>query len=109
MFGVNEFRTTMCCCACGKVTRPPEVDYKARDGTRQRKASGRLRGCTNCVETPVKLRDRDVQAARNMVWLAYGMYTGKERLGYMRRGGPSVEEDAATIANAASSRATRSI
>ena len=109
VFGVNEFRTTMCCCACGKVTRPPEVDYKARDGTRQRKASGRLRGCTDCVETPVKLRDRDVQAARNMVWLAYGMYTGQERLGYMRRGGPSVEEDAATIANAASSRATRSI
>jgi hypothetical protein len=34
-----------------------------------------------------------------MVWLAYGMYTGQERLGYMRRGGPSVEEDAATIAN----------
>ena len=92
VFSINEFRTTMCCCACGSVTSRPQVDYRAKDLTRQRRASHRLRACTEC-ETTVKLRDRDVQAARrrrlwrNIAWLAYNMYYGLERPGYLRRGG----------------------
>ena len=86
VFSINEFRTTMCCCACGSVTHRPQVDYQAKDLTRQRRASHRLRACTMC-ETTGKLRDRDVQAARNIAWLAYNMYYGLERPGYLRRGG----------------------
>ncbi len=81
---INEFRTTMCCCACGCVTSRPQVEYRDKEGARQRKASHRLRACTTC-ETTGKLRDRDVQAARNISWLTYHMYYGLERPEYMRR------------------------
>lgn len=75
---VDEFRTTLCCCACGNVT---EAKVKV-DGKR----SARLRSCTKCDETIDKVRDRDVQAARNMLWLTQYMYHGAERPFYMCRG-----------------------
>lgn len=78
LLNIDEFRTTMCCCACGSVT---EGKIKA-DGRR----STRLRSCTMCDETTVKVRDRDVQAARNMLWLTQYMYYGVERPFYMCRG-----------------------
>lgn len=77
LLNIDEFRTTMCCCACGNVT---EAKVKA-DGRR----STRLRSCTMCDETTVKVRDRDVQASRNMLWLTQHVYYGAERPFYMCR------------------------
>ena len=84
LFSIDEFKTTMCCCGCGSVTTRPQVSYMAKDGTSHMKASNRLRACTSC-ETTVKLRDRDVQAARNITWLAYCLYYGLDRPEYMSR------------------------
>eukprot|EP00798_Chlamydomonas_sp_ICE-L_P017719 gene17719-24078_t len=82
---LDEFRTTMCCCACGSVTTPTQVEYLGKDGTRQWKASNRLRACTTC-NTTGKLRDRDVRAARNITWPTYNKYYGQDRPEYLKRG-----------------------
>jgi hypothetical protein len=63
---LDEFRTTMCCCACGSVTSAPTVTRRRRDRTTGEMViangpSRRLRCCTTCSSTG-KLRDRDVQA-----------------------------------------------
>ena len=79
--GICEFRTTMCCCACGAVTRAATVP--ARGGAAARN-SRRLRVCTGC-ETQGKRRDRDVQAARNMPWLLQHEYYGAARPRYLCR------------------------
>jgi hypothetical protein len=57
---IHEFRTTMCCSSCCQVTTSPmtSTDVKSR----------RLRLCTNCNNSGDRVRDRDVQAARNMLW-----------------------------------------
>ena len=78
---IDEFRTTMCCCACGAVTQAAWVNNK---GVRAR--SLRLRSCTTC-ETASKLRDRDVQGARNILWVTMYEYYGLERPGYLSRSG----------------------
>ena len=74
---INEFRTTMCCCACGSVTTAPMKN----DGRR----SGRLRSCTTCNEPNAKIRDRDVQAARNMLWLTQYEHLHCDRPWYLCR------------------------
>jgi hypothetical protein len=84
VFSVDEYRTTMCCCTCGSPTTAPRVNYRARDGSRAEKASFRLRACTTC-ETTGKLRDRDVQAARNILKIAKTMYYGQPRPPYLCR------------------------
>jgi hypothetical protein len=61
---VDEFRTTMCCCACGSVTSAPRVRRRYRDKatgetTLQDGPSRRLRCCTACRDTG-KIRIRDV-------------------------------------------------
>ena len=91
VMSVNEYRTTMCCCACGCVTTPARVMVKRKeletgevilvDGP-----SRRLRCCTNCSTTG-KLRDRDVQGARNILWAAQAAYFGFDRPSYLTRGG----------------------
>ena len=89
-----EFRTTMCCCGCGEVTRPPRVAWRDKAGVQvtgeegelMTRKSRRLRLCTSC-KTEGKLRDRDVQAARNMLWLTQHEYYGAPRPCYMCRGG----------------------
>ena len=81
VFTPCEFRTTMCCCACGAVTTPPRVMHRG-----QERASRRLRSCTSC-NTTGKLRDRDIQASRNILWIAVNMYYGIERPAYLTRGG----------------------
>ena len=48
-------------------------------------ASRRLRCCTTCRDTG-KIRDRDVQGARNILWLTFALYYGLERPKYLRRG-----------------------
>lgn len=79
-----EHRTTLCCCACGQVTTRPVVkDSK----TGELRESRRLRLCTSpsCCggETTGKLRDRDVQGARNILWLTIGQCLGLERPVYL--------------------------
>lgn len=76
---IGEFRTTMCCSACGAVTQPAMVG----EGDARRR-SRRLRLCTEC-ETTGKLRDRDVQAARNMLWLLQHEYYGAARPCHLSR------------------------
>ena len=88
---IHEYRTTMCCSACGAVTTRPRVQVKRKnretgevvlaDGP-----SCRLRCCTSCSITG-KLRDRDVQGARNILWAAQAVYFGFERPSYLTRGG----------------------
>lgn len=71
-----EHRTTLCCCACSAVTVPAIVrDPKTGEERRSR----RLRLCTSCDATAPKLRDRDVQAARNILWLTILEHVGAER------------------------------
>jgi len=77
LLGINEFRTTLCCCACGEVTSSCVL----KNGTR----SKRLRLCSNCTVEDSKVRDRDVQAARNILWLTQYEYNGCERPSYMCR------------------------
>jgi len=74
---INEFRTTMCCCACGSVTTSPLKNNGRR--------SGRLRSCTTCNEPNAKIRDRDVQAARNMLWLTQYEHLHCDRPWYLCR------------------------
>lgn len=70
LLNINEFRTTLCCCACSNITS----------------ASGRrLRLCTHCIEPNDKLRDRDVSAARNILWLTQCEFLGLERPNYLCR------------------------
>lgn len=72
---IDEHRTTLCCCACGHMTTSPMKPNGRR--------SGRLRLCSNCNETNGKLRDRDVQAARNILWLTQHVVYGCERPSYL--------------------------
>jgi hypothetical protein len=74
---VDEHKTTVSCCGCGHDTTKAILEGG--------KSSGRLRSCTQCNDGGNKLRDRDVQAARNMLWLAQHMYFGLDRPEYMCR------------------------
>lgn len=79
---VWEFRTTKCCCGCGEETTSPMV----RDPTTgEMRRSRRLRSCSKCCEPAVKLRDRDVQGARNILFLAMYAYYGATRPWYLCR------------------------
>ena len=74
---ICEFRTTLCCCACGAVTEAPTV---VDAGTGRQRRSRRVRACRSCAaQTPFKLRDRDVQASRNILLLTMLQYYGLER------------------------------
>jgi len=74
---VEEFRTTVCCSSCGSVTTKPRVRSLDRGGDRVERMSRRLRLCTTCErETGGKRRDRDVQGARNMLWILQHEYYG---------------------------------
>ena len=89
VLSVDEFRTTMCCCACGEVTAPPRVRRRKFDPMTgmvvfQDGPSRRLRRCTTCDHAG-KLRDRDVQGARNILWLTQALYYGLTRPSYLCR------------------------
>lgn len=71
----DEFRTTMCCCACGAVTEAAVVNGKR---------SRRLRSCNQCQPTG-KWRDRDVQGARNILWIGIMEFFGDGRPAYLCR------------------------
>ena len=86
---LDEFRTTRCCCACGSDTFAPVVTRWCRNRETGEMVmtngqSRRLRCCTTCSNTG-KLRDRDVQASRNILWLAMAEYYGYPRPEYLCR------------------------
>eukprot|EP00210_Caulerpa_lentillifera_P002511 g2408.t1 len=70
ILNINEFRTTLICSTCGNPTFQPFVRKPNGDMRR----SSRLRCCTHCVSGSSILRDRDVQASRNILELTYLEY-----------------------------------
>jgi hypothetical protein len=81
-FPISEMYTTKACCKCGATTTPPVVTKKWKTYNGEHRTangqSGRLRCCTTC--TPLgKLRDRDVQAARNMFLATKALICGEAR------------------------------
>jgi len=82
VFPISENYTTKACCACGSTTEPPMVTRTWKTKNKELKTaygkSGRLRCCKIC--TPIgKLRDRDVQAARNMLFASEALVNGEAR------------------------------
>ena len=95
VFPISENYTTKTCCDCGSVTEPPSVTrkWKTREGL-EMKANGescRLRCCKIC--TPIgKLRDRDVQAARNMHRATVALINGRARPAHLCRAAHMIVE-----------------
>ena len=90
VYSVDEFRTTLCCCECGSVTTAPMVRHRRKDKTTGEvvihdEPSRRLRQCTQCSEDG-KLRDRDVQGARNILKLTQALFFGLPRPEHLCRG-----------------------
>eukprot|EP00210_Caulerpa_lentillifera_P000917 g887.t1 len=75
ILNINEFRTTLICSTCGNPTSQPLV----RKPNGEMRRSSRLRCCTHCVLGSIVLRDRDVQASRNILELTCLEYYGFER------------------------------
>ncbi|KAG2486241.1 hypothetical protein HYH03_015066 [Edaphochlamys debaryana] len=77
---IDEYLTTKCCCRCGKET--VAAPTKRPDG----KGSLRYRLCVNCgAGTAGKRRNRDVNAARNILLLLQAELRGLPRPEYLRR------------------------
>jgi hypothetical protein len=77
---VDEFRTTVCCCSCGRLTRSPWVWHTKTSSWRQ---SRRFRLCTSVCHGPGGLRrHRDSQAAVNILWCTISQFprTGQAQL-----------------------------
>ena len=95
IYSVDEYRTTMCCCACGAVTTPPKVKQRKRNRQTNEievtiASSRRLRQCTQCSPGG-KLRDRDSQAARNILKATIALFYGKPRPEHLCRPNKDVE------------------
>jgi len=84
LLSIDEWRTTMCCSACGAVTEAALLNQPTEAG---RNRSRRLRQCTRCtLETGIDaIRDRDVQGARNMMELARRAWLGIPRPAHLTR------------------------
>jgi hypothetical protein len=78
-----EHLTTRMCCACCAETTQPELLGKRGKRDRRDGRSRRLRLCTLCNTSGGKRRDRDVQAARNILWLLFCKYFGVPRPEYL--------------------------
>jgi len=98
LWWIWEHRTTKCCCQCCEETHAPLVVARDKqgapelreDGTPKRRRSRRLRLCATCAETADErrrrpARDRDVQAARNILWALVHQYYGAPRPQYLCR------------------------
>jgi|APHM01.1.fsa_nt_gi hypothetical protein len=75
--GINEYGTTMCCSSCGSLTTPPTVavwSKETKEMTEETRRSRRLRLCAECTSTDGRCRDRDVQGARNLLWIQQHEY-----------------------------------
>jgi hypothetical protein len=66
VLSVDEFRTTMCCCACGEVTAPPRVRRRKFDPMTGMVARAVAYGVAQRATTPA----------------SYGIETSKERATY---------------------------
>jgi hypothetical protein len=102
---VDEYNTTKCCHKCDSVTiSPPAACHNHRRGRAKcrlcvhndaaiseedkiitYRASRRYRLCTTCTETYGKRRNRDVNAAFNMLKLVRCMHQGLERPAHLCR------------------------
>ena len=92
---VQEYGSTMCCCACGQLTEPALVTIRDQNtGEMTTRRSRRLRLCTTCDPTDGKRRDRDVQGARNLLWIMKLEYMGGDRPWYLTRKGRREMENA---------------
>lgn len=108
---VPEYGSTMCCCACGQLTEHALVtirDQNTGEMTTRRSrlrrppacsaselcSRSRLRLCTTCDPTDGKRRDRDVQGARNLLWIMKLEYMGGDRPWYLTRKGRREMENA---------------
>ena len=81
--GVDEFRTTCCCCSCGRLTACPQV-WDQKSG--QWRKSRRFRLCTSVCHSPGGIRrHRDSQAATNILWCTISQFWGFERPCYLQR------------------------
>ncbi len=80
LLGINEFKTTVCCCGCGNQTTPVYLS-----NLNPPRPSRRLRLCTQCNTPGDKVRDRDIQAARNILWLTQYQFLGADRPWYLSR------------------------
>jgi len=91
---ISEHYTTKACCKCGATTTPALVKKRTKmaDGTVQEEDvnSRRLRCCKKC--DPIgKLRDRDVQAARNMQMATVARINGQARPAHLCRAAHAVD------------------
>jgi len=102
---VHEYGSTMCCCSCGELTRPSPLTTRDKNtGELKTTSSRRLRLCTTCDPTDGKRRDRDVQGARNLLWIMKLEYMGGDRPWYMtRKGRREMQENLTTISSPVSS------
>ena len=92
-----QHRMSLCCCACGAVTKAALVHKPAvRKGEQRIRAvarlerlrSTRIRSCKECGRAEGRaehLRDRDMQAARNTLRLPQHQYYGAPRPQYLCR------------------------
>jgi hypothetical protein len=95
ILSVSEINTTKCCCACCSETKSP---YIPRTGY----YSARLRLCHGCGSSKgPKLRDRDIQAARNILWCTQLQYIGLDRPEYLQLKKKEAEAEV-TVSNEAS-------
>jgi len=75
---IDEYKTTQCCSRSGEQTTAPMTNSGRR--------SRRLRFSSFCQEQNGRgLRDRDIQAAENMLWCTQAVYYGYERPSYLTR------------------------
>jgi len=88
LMSVPEYASTMCCCECGQLTEAAPVTTRdTKTGELTTRRSRRLRLCTTCDPTYGRRRDRDVQGARNLLWILKLEYMGGDRPWYMTRKG----------------------
>ena len=74
---IHEYGTTMCCSSCGSLTTSPMVRVWSEEENRMTemtRRSRRLRLCAECTSTAGRCRDRDVQGARNLLWIQQHEY-----------------------------------
>ena len=75
---IDEYNTTQKCSRSGEQTTVPMTSQNVR--------SRRLRFSAYCQEKNERgLRDRDIQAAENMLWCTQAVYYGYERPSYLIR------------------------
>ena len=97
IFMVDEFRTSMWCCACGekneqfmyhrnkkKKPKQEDIDKGYKKPLRRQVLSRGLIRCTNVEECKIHW-DRDINAAKNIYYLAYLILLGLERPDYLSR------------------------